>query len=202
VNVLRRLQAALSPGERRTIGIAFAIVLTALLAARGIPAGRRVAELKRARAEQAALALSRAREALAAHPVAQESLAARSSRLVALAPQLFGGTTAAETAAEAVSFIAGAATVRQVRITRQDVSADSTVVPFTRVRLRLEAESDVAGIMGWLASLEEGDKLIALERLTISALEPGAPREQQERLRVDVQMVAWGASGRGQGVQP
>lgn len=195
MNALQRLRSALSKRERRTIAIAAGVIAFALIATRGMPAWIRSVSIGRDRAEQAALALTRAREAIAAHPVAQESLAARSQRLVALAPHLFGGTTAAETAAETVSFVTGTAAMRQVRITRQDVATDTSVAPFTRVRLRLEAESDVTGIMSWLAALEEGQKVISLERLTLSALEPGAAREQPERLRAELTVVAWGAGG-------
>jgi len=194
VNAIRRVSAALEPRERWTIAAGLGVVVFAVLALRLGPAGLRLVDSQSARAEQAAWMLSRARDALASQPLAQESLAARTARLVSLAPRLFGGTTPAEAAAEVVSLVSGSALLNQVRIVRQDVSTDSTAHPFLRVRLRLEAEGDVIGVMGWIASLEEGTKLIVLERLVISALEPGAPREQPELLRTELTLSAWSAA--------
>ncbi len=190
---LRGAWAALAPRERRAVLGGAAVVVVAMLGLRGAPRFVRAVEVRRARAEQAVLALARAREALAEQPVARDSLAVRAARLVALAPRLFGGRSPAEAGAEVTSFTSGRGAARGVRILRQDVATDSATAPFLRVRLRLEAEGDVTGLMQWLADLEEGEKLIALSRLTISAPEPGAGVQQMERMRAEVTLVGWSA---------
>ncbi len=193
----RRGCASLAPRERRVIIAGGSVVLAAVLALRIAPGVARAMELRRARAEQSVSALARAREALDEQPVARESLGVRAARLVSLAPRLFGGSTAAEAGAEVTSFTSGRAAMRGVRIVRQDVATDSTAAPFLMVRLRLEAEGDVTGIVQWLADLEEGDKLVAVDRLTISAAEPGATTAQPERLRAELSLVGWSTPERG-----
>jgi hypothetical protein len=192
----RAFLARVSPRERRTIALGAGILLTAWLVLRIVPwSVKHVAQL-RARAELANDALLRARAAQAGEPAAQESLAARGRALVALAPKLLGGTTSAEAAAELSSLVGGSATLRHVRILQQDARPDSAASVFTRISMRLSADGDAAGLGAWLADLEEGPRLIAVQSLAISAPEPGAPGSQPERLHADVVIDGW-ASLRG-----
>ena len=45
---------------------------------------------------------------------------------------------------------------------------------FTRIALRVSAEGDAEGVARWLADLEEGEKLIRVRALAISAPEPAS----------------------------
>lgn len=187
------LIARLTPRERRTILVSTAVIAGAWIALKALPAGYRWQQDQRARAEQVEMTLLRAREAIVAEPVARESLAARGRRLVALAPRLFAGATTAQAGAELTSWVSGLADARGVRIGRQSLGADSLAAPFRRLALRLDAEGDITGIAGWLSQLEAGPRLVTIEQLAISALEPAAPAAQPERLRAELVLVAWNA---------
>ena len=184
----------LSPRERRTTGIAAGVLLTAWLVLRGGPWVTHRASALSARADLATLTLARGRSALDPEPAARESLASHARLLVALAPRLLAGGSTAEASAELSALVGGAATMHHVRVTQQDARPDSTASLFTRVALRMEAEGDAAGVAGWFAEVEEGDKLIRLRSLAINAPEPTAPPAQPERLRVTLEVEGW-ASG-------
>ncbi len=180
--------------ERRILALGLALMASAWLILRGAPATWHALEARHERVVQTEIALARARAALLAVPVARESLAVRAQRLVAYAPRLFAGATAAEAGAELSGWVGGQATLRRVRIVRENVDADSAVPPFRRLTLRLEAEGDVVGLAAWLADLEHGPKLLALEELAITAPEPGAAPAQAERLRAELVLVGWNAT--------
>jgi hypothetical protein len=182
--------------ERLAIGLGVGIVVALWCAARVVPYVWRSAQERRERIETAVLALARAREALVAEPAARESLGARASRLVGHAPRLFAGTTPAEAQAELSGYVAGLAAMRGVRLVSQDARTDSAASLFTSVTLRTEAEGDITGIAGWLAALEEGDRLLDVRTLAITAPEPAAAPGQPERLRVQATISAWSAERR------
>jgi len=183
----------MAPRERRAIVLGLSAIALTWGALRGVPKARAAAHALGERRAAAEIALIRAREALALEPVARESLGVRAARLVAWAPRLFGGATASEAAAELSSFVTGAAAVRRVRVIRQDARPDSSASLFVRLTLRLEAEGDVEGLAGWIASLEESPRLIEVQSLGISAPEPGASPGQAERLHAELVLVGWGA---------
>jgi hypothetical protein len=97
----------------------------------------------------------------------------------------------AEAAAEFSSLVGGAATLRHVRIISQESGTDSTASVFTRIRMRVEVEGDAAGLSGWLASLEEGSKLVRVRSLAVTAPDPTATANQPERLRAQLVLDAW-----------
>jgi hypothetical protein len=183
----------MSPRERRTIAIGLGVMGLAFAGLRLVPRVWASARDLQGRAAAERTALVRARDALRLEPVVRESLGVRAQRLVAAAPRLFGGATPSEAAAELASLVTGLAATHRVRIARQDARPDSTVSVFTRLTLRLEAEGDAQGIAGWIASLEEGAKLIEVRSLVLSAVDPAAPAAQPERLRAEVVIVGWAA---------
>jgi len=127
-------------------------------------------------------------------PAARESLVVRGQQLVALAPRLLAGGSPAEAAAELSSLVSGAAALRHVRILQQESGAGSSASLFTRIRMRVEAEGDASGIASWLASLEEGAKLVRVRSLAITAPDPGAQPTQPERLRAHLVLDAWSSA--------
>ena len=192
---LRKTLATVSARDRRTLAIGAGIMLCAWLALRVAPWTARGVTNLRVRSTLAVLTMERAREAVAEHPIVRESLAVRARRLVALAPRLLDGATPAEAGASLAALVGGAATMRQVRVVRQDARPDSSASVFDRVVLRIEAEGDAAGIAGWIADLEEGVKLLRVRSLAITAPEPAASAGQAERLRAELVVEAW-APGR------
>jgi hypothetical protein len=154
----------------------------------------------RARAEVALVELQRSRELVAEEPLAREALADRARELLAWAPRLVAGATQAEALAELSSYVSGLAAQHRVRLVRLDPSRDSVVGPFAQLALRLEAQGDVRGMAGWLAALEEGERLLAVREISLSATEPAGPASQPEVLRAELLIEGW-AAPRGGGRQ-
>lgn len=63
--------------------------------------------------------------------------------------------------------------------------------------MRVEAQGDAAGLAGWLADLEEGQTLVRVRALTISASQPTAPPGHAEQLRAQLVLDAWSSPRRG-----
>jgi hypothetical protein len=183
----------LAARERRMIILAASLLGAATLGLRVLPAFVRSAGASRLETLGAQETLRRSRGLLAAEPAMRESLAVRAAELVALAPQLFGGATANEAAAEFSSFVSGMADRHRIRLVRQEARPDSGLSLFTRLAMRVEAEGDVAGITAWLATLEEGDKLVSVRSVALGAAEPSAPATMPEKIRADVTFEAWAA---------
>ena len=157
---LRTALSGMSARDKKAIAIGLVLLAAARLGLRGIPLLLHQRADLEARALLARIAVERGREALDAHPQVRESLAVRVGRLVALAPRLLDGSSPAEASASLSGLVGGAASLRRVRIVRQESRPDSSASLFDRVLLRVEAEGDIAGISGWIADLEEGDKLV------------------------------------------
>jgi hypothetical protein len=179
--------------DRRAVLLGAAVVLGSWLVTRGVPALLRAHTEWRARTEASVRQLAAAREALEGAAWTRDSLDARGRRLVAWAPRLVAGGTPAEAMAELQSVISGLAAQHRVRIVRVEPTADSAAGLFTPVRLRVEAQSDVGGLAQWLAAIEEGDHLLSVPRLVISAPEPAASSGQAEVLRAELVIAGWAA---------
>jgi len=190
VNPARFFQR-LSARERRTVTLAVIVVVTAVGALRVLPAISRWAGSAAQRRDAAQETLGRARAVIAEREATRESLSVHAARLVSVAPRVFGGSTPAEAGAQLASLVGGFADQRRVRIGRQDVQTDSGSGLFTRLTLRVEAESDITGLTSWLAQLEQNDKLLSIRSLAVEAPEPAAPAAQPERLRAVVTIGAW-----------
>jgi hypothetical protein len=187
------MKLQLNTRDRRAVLLGAAVVVGSWLVTHGVPGLIRVHAEWRARTEASVRQLAAAREALEGAAWTRDSLAARSRRLVAWAPWLVAGGTPAEAMAELQSVVSGLATQHRVRIVRVEPSADSAAGLFTPVRLRVEAQGDVGGLAQWLAAIEEGDHLLAVPSLVISAPEPVASSGQAELLRAELVIVGWAA---------
>jgi hypothetical protein len=187
------MKPQLSQSDRRAVLVGAAVVIGSWLALRGVPALIRAHSEWRAHTEASVRQLAAAREALADAAWTRDSLAARGRRLVAWAPRLLAGGTPAEAMAELQSLVSGLAAEHRVRIVRVEPSADSAAGLFTPVRLRVEAQSDVVGLAQWLAAMEEGDHLLIVPSLVISAPEPAASSGQAEALRAELVIAGWAA---------
>lgn len=150
-------------------------------------------ESVRARTEAAERQLAAAREELAEAPFTRDSLGARAQRLVALAPRLIAGRTPAEAAADLSSLVTGLAAEQQVRVIRMNPLPDSGSPLFTRVGLRIDAQGDVGGLARWLSALEEGQRLLAVREIAVTAPEPTAPATRPEALHAELTIVGWAA---------
>jgi hypothetical protein len=184
---------ALGSRDRRALLLGGAVVMATWIATRGMSSLLHRHEELRARAEVALVELQRSRELVAEEPLALEALADRARELVAWAPRLVAGATPAEALAELSSYMSGLAAQHRVRLVRLDPSADSASGPFARLSLRLEAQGDIRGLAGWLVAMEEGERLLAVREIALSAPEPAAPSAQPEVLRAEIVIEGWAA---------
>ncbi len=194
-----RLIAATTPRERRALALGGTILLGAWVLVRLVPLGLQRLDLGRARVAQLEAAASRAQAAIAGEAAARSRLREQAAHLLGYAPRLFAAPDQPEAAAELAALVTGTAALRAVRITRQDAVVDSTSGLFRPLRLRVEAVGDIRGVAAWLADLEEGDKLVRVTDLVISAVDAGAPPAQAEQLRIEAGLVAWSTERRREG---
>lgn len=154
---------------------------------RGLPAWRRWRAETHASATELTSEVTRARVSISRHGLVRESLTVRQGRFVALAPLLLRGETPAMGGASLASLVASAATAANVRLGPVQVQPDTTArTVFSLVRVRADVTGDVRGIGTFVSSLERGQTLLAIREISISQLEPGAPPERAEALRVNL----------------
>lgn len=98
-----------------------------------------------------------------------------SQRLMAVAPRLFGGDNPAVASAELAHYLQTGAERSRVLLTQiepgtpEDVGND-----LIAVSLRVEAESDLEGVLSLLHGLEGGTKLVRIEGLTVRSARAAA----------------------------
>jgi Tfp pilus assembly protein PilO len=108
--------------------------------------------------------------------------------LVDLAPVLLGTEGVAEGAATLNGELNALALRHRMTLSRLDPQPDTAVGPFVAVTVRFQAETDMAGLAGFLQEVETGPRLLSLTDLTITAEEHAAP---VERLRVEGAVQGW-----------
>jgi hypothetical protein len=178
----------LSGRDRRVVLLGAAAIALLLLVGRGIPAWRHWdADLHASAAELTAEA-ARAEAAVRALPALRDSAAARRARLVALAPAVLDGESAASSGAALAALVSGAAAkagvqVGAVQLSQPD-SAARTV--FTRVRVRADATGDLPGLLRFLRELEGGPALVAVREWSVAQPAAGGPAEVAEELRLEL----------------
>jgi hypothetical protein len=179
------MRLALAPRDRRTL-LAGALVMGAIIAAgRGVPAWRAWQRGARDRAAALAIAVDRGESLIRAQRTLRDSLAARDARFLGLAPALLPGESPAGAGATLAGLISAAAVPAGVHLDAVRIDPDSTLsATFTPVAVHVEAGGDVRGLAALLVALERGPALLAIRDLTIAALEPAAPPDRMERLRI------------------
>jgi type II secretory pathway component PulM len=171
--------------DRRALLLGGAATIGAVLLLRVLPwMARSVRELRAEAAERVAL-LSRADEVLAGAPAARDSLARALGAVVALAPKLVDGHTAAEAQASLSGLVSLTAGRHALRVVRLDPLPDSAAGAFGRVALHAELEGDIAGLTRFLRAIEVGDPLLTLPALSIQAADPAGRPNAPEQLRIE-----------------
>jgi len=154
--------------ERRTILIGAAV----LLAGFGVIWGRMYRDaLAGARdelaTERATLARERVAVATARHNPQLQHMA--DSAMRAMRPRLFEGKDDVMASAELASYVGDVA--RRARVWLQDAGtrpATPAAEGVRTLRVEIRAESDLQGTLLFLQGLEQGDKLVRIDRLDIS----------------------------------
>ena len=182
------MSLAISGRDRRVLTGGAAAIALLLLVGRGIPAWSRWDADARASAAELGAEAAKAEAAVGSLPAIRDSAAARGERLVALAPAIVPGESAASAGASLASLVSGAAAsagvqIGAVQLSRPD-SAARTV--FTRVRVRTDATGDLPSLLRFMQALEGGPTLLAVREWSISQPNAGGAADRPEQLRLEL----------------
>ena len=128
-----------------------------------------------------------------------ELLRAERRTLDASASRLFGGAEAVSASAELARYVAREASKSRIDLEQAETetpldSAAPVVAPddgITRpLRVSIRARGDVEGIVAFLQALEEGSRLVRVERITISAADEGTTGDSSLLLTATVSGLA------------
>lgn len=177
--------------DRRVLAAGLVVIVALIAAGRGLPSLRRWQLQTRDSAAALVQEAAHTREIVARARPTRDSLSARRQRFLALAPLLLRGETPAMGSATLASLVATAASAASVRLGPVQVRSDTAARGvFSRVGARAEVTGDVRGVGAFLGILERGPTLVAVRELAISQLEPGAPPDRAEVLRVQLAVEA------------
>lgn len=178
--------------DRRTLWIGGGVVLAALLAFRVLPAvwrgwraGHEELLTQRELVERADRALG-----------LLDSLEFRAERtrqqLIGLAPRLVSGQTDAEAQADLNGRLALHANRERTRLLRADPVADSgREGQLHRVRLRVEVESDWAGLVGFLRSVVADPATLRVTSVALRGAEVPTMTTGPEVLTGEIEVTGW-----------
>ncbi len=176
--------------EGRALRWGAGIMITAIAAARLVPASVREAHAQNERARMRLAALHRTQALVAAEADTRDSLQLALARFVALAPRLVDGRSHAEAAATLVSRISEAATRAALRVSRVESLSDSARGSIQPVSVQAELEGDVAGLVKFLQDIEGGAQILTIRSLNVTAPNP-LDLGPVETLRVQFTLSGW-----------
>lgn len=178
--------------DRRALLVGGMVVMSAVLGLRVIPWGVRHASTAHAVLRERATLLARTLEEMGSLPRLRDSASVLSLALVALAPQVLSGSTAAEAGADLSGRMNIAASRAPAKVARIDPLPDSSGDGrLGRVRVHAALETDVRGLVALLKAIDAGDEVLRLDELHVEAPEPGVVNRGPEILKVDVTVSGW-----------
>lgn len=179
-------------GDRRALMLGGTIVVGAVLVLRLLPwTARSVLAAEAALRERVAL-VARVRADLADASVIRDSAVHVGRALLALAPKILSGNSAAEAVADLSGRVNLAASGHQAKLERVEAVADSFVAGrLRRATLRTAFECDVRGLAGVLEALEFGKAALEVTALRVTAAEPNSADKTAEVLRVELTVTGW-----------
>jgi len=186
--------------DRRALLVGGGVVLAALLLLRVLPWTVRSALAAEVGIRQRAGLLARARADLADASILRDSAVVISQALVALAPKILSGNSAAEAVADLSGRVNLAASRNQAKLERVDPQSDSAVAGrLHRVALRAAFECDIRGLVGVLQALTFGKAVLTVRELRVTAVDASSADRIPEALRVDMTVAGWFLGGRDAG---
>jgi len=190
--VLDPVRGAVRSTDRRALLLGGAAVLGAVLMLRVIPGGVRSARAAQMELAERAALLARAREEVARQGSLQDSVAAVTRQVVALAPKILVGNTAAEAAADLAGRLNLAASRSSTKLERVDPVADTAVAGrLRRVSARVALEGDLGGVTRFLRSIEGGEAVLTIGQLRLTAPDPASSDRVPERLRLEATVAGF-----------
>jgi hypothetical protein len=175
-----------TPRDRRALLVGAGAILSAVFLLRVLPWAVRTVATLRAEAADRVQTVARANEVLAGAAAVRDSLAQTLGAVVALAPRLVEGRSAADAQASLSGLVSLAASRHALRIVRLDPLPDSSGDGvFNRVAVHVELEGDVAGLTRFLRTIETGDPLLTLQALSVQATDLAGRPNAPERLKIE-----------------
>jgi type II secretory pathway component PulM len=171
--------------DRRALTLGGAAILGAVVVFRLLPWTVRSVFALKAEATERVETLGRADDVLRGASAARDSLARALGEVVALAPRLVDGHTAAEAQAALSGVVSLSAGRNALRVLRLDPLPDSATGAFGRVALHAELEGDVAGLTRFLKTVEVGDPLLTVRALSVQAPDPPGRPNVPEQLKIE-----------------
>jgi len=182
----------MTPRDRRALLLGGLLVASAVLALRVLPSSVRHVSGAYALLRERVTLLARTFDEMASLPVLRDSAAVLSQALVALAPQVLSGSTAAEASADLVARMNLAASRAPAKIGRLDPVPDSSADGrLGRVRVQAALETDVRGLIALIRAIDGGDEVLRLDELHVEAPDPGAVSRGPEILKVEITVSGW-----------
>ena len=176
----------MTPRDRRALLWGGAAVVGAVLVLRVLPWTARAVAALRVEAVERVQTVARANDVLAGAAATRDTLAQTLGAVVALAPRLIEGRTAAEAQASLSGLVSLAASRHALRVMRLDPLPDSSAEgAFNRVAVHVELEGDVAGLTRFLGAVEKGDPLLTLPALSVQATDPVGRLNAPEQLKIE-----------------
>lgn len=177
--------------ERRAVVGGAALVAAAGLLLRVMPVGARAMSAWHTQARGRQEMLAHTRALLAGLPRLKDSLVDVLPKLVALAPALVDGKTAAEANATLVSIVSLMAVRRGLKVVRIDQLPDTAAGAFGRVALHAELEGDIRGLTQLLRAVETGNPLLSVKTLSVDAPDRAVRAGGAEALRLGATIAAY-----------
>jgi Type II secretion system (T2SS), protein M subtype b len=178
------------PRDRRALIWGGAAVIGAVLALRVVPSTLRAVAALRVEAIDRVRTVARANDFLGGAAATRDTLAQTLGAVVALAPRLIEGRTAAEAQASLSSLVSLAASQHALRVMTLDPLPDSSADgAFNRVAVHVELEGDIAGLARFLGAVEKGDPLLTLPALAVQAIDPTGTANGAEQLKVEATII-------------
>ena len=182
----------MTPRDRRALLVGGIAIAAAVLGLRVLPWAVRHATAAHAELQERATLLARTREEIQALPLIRDSAAVLSQALVALAPQVLSGSTAAEAGADLSGRMNLAAARAPAKLERLDQLPDSSGVGrLGRVRVHATLETDVRGLIALIRAIETADEVLTLDELRVEAREPGTLPRGPEILTIEITVSGW-----------
>ena len=182
----------MTPRDRRVMRWGIATIVAALLVLRVVPWGwNRLVTLHALLRERSSL-LARAQDELRQAGTLADSAAALSRALVTLAPALLAGGGRQDAFADLSGRLSVAASQSRAKVERVELLPDSAAAGrLRRVRGRAAFEGDIRGLVRFLASVESGGSLVAVQDLVVQAPAVFGPERGAEALRWEVTVSGW-----------
>jgi hypothetical protein len=189
---------SISGKERRTILIAAAVVVPALLYVWGVKPY--VAALSDTRDQLSVErdALARERAAVAAAHRDPQLRRVADSAMAAVTPRLFTGRDDVMASAELAAYLGDVA--HRSHLWLQDASTRPAVTTpggLRTLKVEIRGESDLEGVLTFLQSIERGDRLVRVDRLDISRLPRASEQDEVETLSVSATISGFAIGDEG-----